>query len=96
MKGKKNRKVKVVAVFTKRSKVGLVASTARLHTGKGIGRGARTSRLRGTKRVGKGLRVRRFGRKGARLVYGVRRGHVRFVAVRRAGSRATGARCAST
>ena len=38
----------------------------------GIGRGARASRLRGTKRLGRGLRVRRFGRRGAKLVYGVR------------------------
>ena len=82
VKGKKNRKAKVVTVFTGGSpKVGLVASTARRHTGRGIGRGARASRLRGTKRLGGGLRVRRFGRRGAKLVYGVRAGRVRFVAV---------------
>ena len=54
VKGKKNRKAKVVTVFTAGSpKVGLVASTARRHTGRGIGRGARASRLRGTKRAGR-------------------------------------------
>ena len=81
VKGKKNRKAKVVTVFTRRSKVGLVASTAREHKGRGIGRGARARRLRGTSRLGRGLRGRRFGRRGAKLVYGVRRGRVRFVAV---------------
>jgi hypothetical protein len=82
VKGKKNRKAKVVTVFTGGSpKVGLVASTARRHTGRGIGPRARASRLRGTKRVRGGLRVRRFGRRGVKLVYGVRRGRVRFVAV---------------
>ena len=81
VKGKKNRKARVSAVFTPRSRVGLVLSTARLHTARGIGRGARAARLSGLRRVRGGLRVRSFGRRGAKLVYGVRRGRVRFVAV---------------
>jgi hypothetical protein len=81
VKGKRNRKAKVATVFTRRGKVGLVASNARLHKGKRIGRGAKAARLRGTKRIGSGLRGRRFGRRGAKLVYGVRGGRVRFVAV---------------
>ena len=67
VRGKRNRKAKVVAVFTRRGKVGLVASTARLHTGPGIGRGARASRLRGHEaRSGSRLRVRRVRRAAAR------------------------------
>jgi len=68
-------------VLTRAGRVGLVASTARGHRAGGLGRGMRASRLRAsTKRFGPGLRVRRAGA-GARFVYGVRRGRVRFVAV---------------
>jgi hypothetical protein len=80
--GRRNRKAKVVAVFTRRRRVGLVVSTARGHRAFRIGRGARSRRLRGrTVRFGRGLRVRRVGRRGRRIVYGVRRGKVSYVAV---------------
>jgi hypothetical protein len=81
VKGKKNRKARAAAVFTRTGKVGLVMSNARLHKGTRLGRGARVRRLSGTRRVSGGLRVRRIGRRGAKLVYGVRRGRVRYVAV---------------
>ena len=81
VRGRRAAGSRVSAVFTSGGKVGLVASTARRHRGRGIGRGARASRLRGTRHVGRGLRVRRIGRGGKKLVYGVRRGRVRFVGV---------------
>ena len=72
---------RVVGVFTRRARVGLVASTARGHKAFGIGRGSSARRLRGkTRRFGRGIRVRRAGRR-SRIVYGVHRGRVRFVAV---------------
>ena len=82
--GKANRnrrKRKVVGVFTKAGKLGLVVSTVRDHKGRRVGAGARARRVRGaTKAAGRGLRVRRL-RGGGRLIYGVRRGRVRYVAV---------------
>ena len=81
VRGKPNRRAHAMAVLTRAGRVGLVASTARGHRAGGLGRGMRASRLRAsTKRFGPGLRVRRAGA-GARFVYGVRRGRVRFVAV---------------
>jgi len=81
-KGNRNRrKRRVMGVFTKAGRLGLVVSTARDHKGRRVGTGARARRARrGTKRFGRGLRVRRLPG-GARLVYGVRRGRVRYVAV---------------
>ena len=82
--GKANRnrrKRRVMSVFTKTGKLGLVVSTVRDHKGRRVGTGARARRARrGTKPFGRGLRVRRLPG-GARLVYGVRRGRVRYVAV---------------
>jgi hypothetical protein len=78
--GRRNGKAKVVAVFTRGERVGLVASTARGHRAHRIGRGARSRRLRrNTRSFGRGLRIRRAGR--TRIVYRVRRGRVRYVAV---------------
>jgi hypothetical protein len=72
---------KVLAVFTPGERVGLVASTAPRHRARGVGTGALSRRLRGrARRFGKGLLVRSAGR-GTKLVYGVRGGRVRFVAV---------------
>jgi hypothetical protein len=65
VKGSRGR---VLAAFTKKGKVALVATTARRHGSRALRPGMRTSR-RGTFRV------------GSRLVVGVRRGKVRFVAV---------------
>jgi microsomal dipeptidase-like Zn-dependent dipeptidase len=70
----------VTAVLGADGRVAMVASTARGHRAGGIGPGARASRLAGTRAAGKGLRVRDAGG-GARIVYGVRGGKVRFVAV---------------
>ena len=74
-------KRKVVAVFTRGGKVGLVASTAIGHTTAGkIGPGDRASRIRSQdKRFGKSFRIRRAGSR--RVVYRVRRGRIRYVAV---------------
>ena len=85
--GRRNRAAKVVAVFTTRGRVGLVGSTARGHRAGQVGRGAPARTLRGrTGRLGRGLLMRRI-RGRARIVYGVRRGRVRYVAV---ASRAVG------
>jgi hypothetical protein len=79
--GRRNRTAKVVAVFTRRARVGLVASTGRGHEALGIAPGARARRLRGRARpFGRGVFVRRAGG-GAGFVYGVRRGRVRYVGV---------------
>ena len=60
----------------------LVASTARDHRSLRIGPGSRASLLRGKATpFGPGVRVRRLGRSRTRIVYGVRRGRVRYVAV---------------
>lgn len=79
---RKPRVGKVAAVFTRRGRVGLVASTARAHEALGITPGSRSGRVRRIARpYGRGVWVRRVGRGGRRMVYGVRRGRVRFVAV---------------
>ncbi len=64
----KGSRGKVLAAFTKKGKVALVATTARRH---------------GNRRLRPGMRTRRRGvvRLGSRRVIGVRRGRVRFVAV---------------
>jgi hypothetical protein len=74
-------KRKVVAVFTRGRKVGLIASTATGHTTAGhVGPGDRSRRLRGrAKRFGKAYRIRRAGSR--RIVYRVRKGKIRYVAV---------------
>lgn len=74
-------KRKVVAVFTRGKKVGLIASTAIGHTTAGhVGPGDRSRRLRGkTRRFGKSFRIRRAGSR--RIVYRVRKGRIRYVAV---------------
>ena len=82
--GKRNRnrrKRRVMGVFTKAGKLGLVVSTVRDHKGRRVGTGARRAGFAGARgRSGRGLRVRRL-RGGTRLVYGIRRGRVRYVAV---------------
>jgi hypothetical protein len=69
----------VVAVFTRRARVGLVVSSARGHEASGIAPGTAQRRLRGrARRIGRGLWLHRAGR-GVRFVYVVRRGRVRYV-----------------
>jgi microsomal dipeptidase-like Zn-dependent dipeptidase len=75
----------LVAVFTNAGRVGLVATTAYNHQYDGVGPGDRAKRLRGkAKSSGSGLYVRRL-KNGARIVYGVKGGKVRFVALAAAG-----------
>ena len=73
----------VKALLTQDGRVELVASTAPLHRYAAVGRGSRVTRSlrRRTRAVGSALRVRSAGRSRNRVVYGVRRGRVTFVAV---------------
>ena len=77
----RGRRTRVNVVFTPSGKAGLIASNAIGHTTSGkVGPGDRSSRLRGrTKRFGKSFRIRRAGR--SRILYRVRRGRIRYVAV---------------
>ena len=78
---KKNRGKKIVAVLDRKGRVALVGSNAHGHRGLKIRVGLKAKRLRGkARRIGKRLFIRSRGRR-ARLVYGVRRGRVSFVAV---------------
>ncbi|MDP9384140.1 MAG: hypothetical protein M3P50_02705, partial [Actinomycetota bacterium] len=72
----------VKTLLTQDGRVELVASTARLHRYAGVGRGSRASLAkRRTSALGRFLRVRRAGKSGNRVVYGIRRGRVTFTAV---------------
>ena len=78
---KGDRKGNVISVFTKRERVGLVASTAPKHRYDGIGRGTSARRLRGrASSIGSGLYAKRL-KGGTRIVYGTKAGKVRFVAL---------------
>ncbi|MEK6277005.1 MAG: peptidase [Actinomycetota bacterium] len=82
IRGRRNRKAKVVAVFTRRGKVGLVVSTGHTHEANGVAGGEAAGRLRGrAAALGGGLWKGGTGRGGTQFVYGVRAGRVRFVAV---------------
>ena len=73
-------------VGTRRGRIDFVVTTARGHRvrGRGTGRRLRGGRISGARRMGRGLLVgRRQGR--GRVVYGVRGGRIRFVAVVRRG-----------
>ena len=79
--GRRNGRARVMAVLTPAGRVALVASTARGHRAGRIAPRAPARRLRGTTReFGRGVRVGP-ARRGARAVYGIRRGKVTFVAV---------------
>jgi microsomal dipeptidase-like Zn-dependent dipeptidase len=79
--GKQAGKPRVVAVFTRRAKVGLILSTLRKHRAAGVRVRMPARRLRGrAEPIGGGLFVRDAGR-GRRFVYGTRGGRVSFVAV---------------
>ena len=72
---------RAVAVFTPQERVGLIASNAPGHKALNVGTGWRVRALRRKARAfGRGVMARRL-RGGNRLVWGVRRGRVRFVAV---------------
>ena len=71
----------VTPILDDRGRLVVIASTARYHKSARIGPGARASRLRGrAKPFGRGVLVRNAGR-GAKFIYGVRRGRVRYVGV---------------
>jgi hypothetical protein len=78
---KGDRKGDMAAAFTSAGRVGLVGSTVKNHRFGGVGTGASSKRLKGKARsTGSGLYVR--GIKGdARVIYGVKDGKVRFVAL---------------
>ena len=76
----KRKGKRVVAVLTRRTRVGLIASTATTNTAVGDSPSIRRLRRRGAKPFGPGLLTRRAGR-GVRYFYGVRGGKVRFTAV---------------
>jgi hypothetical protein len=83
VEGKRNGDALVSAVMTREGRVGFVGSNALGHRDRwlGLGRGARASRLpRRARPFGPGLRVRDVGG-GARLVYGIRAGKIRWVGV---------------
>ena len=76
-----NSRAKTLAVFTRAGKVGLIATNGRGHAANRSGPSGRVRRIRGrVRRVGRTLLVRR-ARGGVRVVYGVRRGRIRFVAL---------------
>ena len=75
-------RAKAVAVFTGAERVGLIGSTAPGHKARNVGTGRSVRALRGlAKRFGTADVLTRRLKGGARLVYGVRRGRVRYVAV---------------
>jgi hypothetical protein len=81
---KRDRRGRGIAVFSRGRRLVIAASTGRRHTARRIHRGSRSRSVR--RRYGR--RVRRLGRRtlmvrGRRstLVFGVRRGRVRYVAV---------------
>jgi Subtilase family len=66
-------------VLSRRGRITFVATTARRHGTTKTKPGRRVRRLRGTRRIGRGVFA---GRKGkGRIVYGLRRGRVRYLAV---------------
>ena len=90
--GRKNRRAKVVAAFTRggNPRVALVGTTGRGHTSRRVATGMRVRRIRGRlKRVGRTLRVRRVAG-GRKMVYGVRRGRIRFIALASRGAARNG------
>ena len=84
VKGKKNRKAELAAVFTDaaRPRVGLIASDARTHRIGSIHPGGRAARLSPrAKKLAPGVYVQKTGVKARRYVFGVKRGKVKFVGV---------------
>jgi hypothetical protein len=76
---------RVLLVFSKRKRVAFVASTARRHRRQGVGPSTTVRRLRavfrrvGVRALAGGLRVRRGSSR--QVLFGTRRGRVRYVAV---------------
>jgi hypothetical protein len=82
VRGPSGRVARTTSVFSATGKVALIATTARADRANGIATGATTARLkRGATRLAPGVWVGRKLAGGARYVYGVRDGKVRYVAV---------------
>jgi microsomal dipeptidase-like Zn-dependent dipeptidase len=88
VKGKKNKRAELAAVFTKTSKpnkkprAALIASDARTHRIGEVHPGGRASRISNdAKRLGNGVLVQKSGVKARRYVFGVEGGKVEFVGV---------------
>ena len=80
--GASGRGARTASVFNAAGRVALIGTTAKGDTAGGIGAGASTARLkRGATRLASGLWEGRRLAGGARYVYGVRGGRVRYVAV---------------
>jgi hypothetical protein len=81
--GSGRRGARVTSVFNAAGRVALIATTARGQRANGVATGASTARLRQRRatRLASGLWEGRKLAGGARYVYGVRGGQVRFVAV---------------
>ena len=78
---KGDRNGELAAAFTTAGRVGLVTSTVNNHQWDNVGTGDRVKRLRGkAKNTGSGLYVRSLPG-GNRIVYGVKGGRVRFIAL---------------
>jgi hypothetical protein len=71
----------LVAVFTKRAKVGLILSSIPKQRAGGVAVGARVSKLRHADRISRRLYVQDAGHKGRKFVYRVKKGRVRAVGV---------------
>ena len=84
VRGERARRSKVVAVFDKRRRATLVASTGIGHRGRTLGlvKGKKANRKRRLiRRLGNGLLIRRARGDKRSFVYGVRAKRVRYVAV---------------
>jgi len=85
VKGKRNGKADLAAVFTKgakKPKVALVATNARTHRIGGVHPGGNASLLPAdAKKLGGGVYAKKSSKKSARFVYGTKRGRVTFVGV---------------
>ncbi len=86
---KKSGGKRVVAVFDRRGRVALIATTLRKHRAAGVRVGMRATDLPAAARpFGRGLQVRDAGR-GRRFFYGVKGGRVKYVGVAARGAAAT-------
>ncbi len=83
--GKRNRDAEVLAVFTRRGKLGTIVSDARGHRAGGVAVGDDAAELAGAERVGRQEYARR-ARGGVRYVYRTRGGSVSAAGVSAAGS----------
>jgi len=80
VRGTRNQDARIVAALDRRGHVALVASTAIGNHIRGVQTGDRAAAARrGSRPLGRGVRVRTV--RGARFVYGLRKGRVSFTAV---------------